>query len=192
MMGLTRQEKEKLVLDLRSQGKTFRQIAKEAQISPRDIKDILNKKAGSEEQSLSISSQAYQLFSQGKTPLEVAIALNLREEDATQYYKEYWNLKHLYNLNQVYEEVKDDGIQHFLSLYKSAKAAGMGIQQVISLLKIANNHLPAVEYRLQELRKEKASLEAGNRNSAILFQDLNDQVITTQKAWTVIMYPVKN
>jgi hypothetical protein len=76
----------------------------------------LNKKAGSEEQSLSISSQAYQLFSQGKTPLEVAIALNLREEDATQYYKEYWNLKHLYNLNQIHEEVKDDGIQHFSKL----------------------------------------------------------------------------
>ena len=52
-MGLTRQDKEKLVLDLRSQGKTFRQIAKEAQISPLHIKDILNK-VEPEEQSMSI------------------------------------------------------------------------------------------------------------------------------------------
>jgi DNA-binding NarL/FixJ family response regulator len=64
MMMLNKQEKEKLVLDLRSQGKTFREIAKEAKISPRDIKDILNKTA-SEEQSTSLSTQAYGLFSQG-------------------------------------------------------------------------------------------------------------------------------
>ena len=61
-MGLSRQEKEKLVLDLRSQGKTFREIAKEAQISPRDIKDILNKTEPVQSQSQSISSQAYNFF----------------------------------------------------------------------------------------------------------------------------------
>jgi DNA-binding CsgD family transcriptional regulator len=77
MMMLNKQEKEKLVLDLRSQGKTFREIAKEAQISPRDIKDILNKTT-SEEQSMSLSTQAYELFSKGKTPLEVAIELKIK------------------------------------------------------------------------------------------------------------------
>jgi DNA-binding CsgD family transcriptional regulator len=51
MMILNRQEKEKLVLDLRSQGKTFREIAKEAQISPRDIKNILNKTVSNQSQS---------------------------------------------------------------------------------------------------------------------------------------------
>jgi DNA-binding CsgD family transcriptional regulator len=77
MMMLNKQEKEKLVLDLRSQGKTFREIAKEAQISPRDIKDILNKTT-SEEQSMSLSTQAYELFSKGKTQLEVAIELKIK------------------------------------------------------------------------------------------------------------------
>jgi hypothetical protein len=86
---------------------------------------------------MSIPSQAYQLFSEGKTPREVAIELNERESGVTQYYKGYWKLKHMYDLNQVYEEVKDDGIQHFLSLYKSAKAVGMGIQHVNRLLNIA-------------------------------------------------------
>jgi hypothetical protein len=49
-----------------------------------------------------------QSFSDTKTPLEVAIALNLKESEATQFYKEYWKLKQLHNLNMVYEEVKDD------------------------------------------------------------------------------------
>ena len=43
MSILTRQEIEKLVLDLYNQGKTYREISKEARISPRDIGIILNK-----------------------------------------------------------------------------------------------------------------------------------------------------
>ena len=57
---------------------------------------------------LSLAAQAYKLFSEGKTALGVAIALNLGESEATKFYKEYWNLKQLQNLNMVYEEIKDD------------------------------------------------------------------------------------
>jgi DNA-directed RNA polymerase specialized sigma subunit len=44
MTIITRQEKERLVLELyHNQGKTYREIAKEARISPHDIGIILNK-----------------------------------------------------------------------------------------------------------------------------------------------------
>jgi DNA-binding NarL/FixJ family response regulator len=43
MMVLTREEKERRVLDLYSQGRTYREIAKEARISPRDIGIIVRK-----------------------------------------------------------------------------------------------------------------------------------------------------
>src|ERR687890_280041 len=123
MSIITRQERERLVLELYyNQGKTYREISKEARISPRDIGVILNKVveektegekeeqdnsgAGTnqqeEQQLLSLSTQAYKLFFEGKTPLEVAIELNLRESDATKFCKEYWNLKELQNLNMVY------------------------------------------------------------------------------------------
>jgi DNA-binding NarL/FixJ family response regulator len=39
----TRQERERVVLDLYNQGKTIREIAKEARMSFRDIGVILNK-----------------------------------------------------------------------------------------------------------------------------------------------------
>jgi transposase len=105
----TRQERERLVIDLYyNQGKTYREISKEARISPRDIAVILNKaveeknreqqqdhnsgeKNRNQEQQQphqSLSAQAYKLFSEDKTPLEVAIALNLRESEATKFYKE--------------------------------------------------------------------------------------------------------
>src|SRR5918995_6732828 len=121
MSIMTRQERERLVLDLYNQGKNIREIAKEVRMSFRDIGVILNKaleekkSEGSKEEQdnieseknqerLSLSSQAYKLFSDRKTPLEVAIALILRESEATKFYKEYWKLKQLHNLDMVYEE----------------------------------------------------------------------------------------
>jgi transposase len=137
MTILTRQERERLVLELYNQGKTIREIAKEVRMSFRDIGVILNKaveekverlKEQHEEiQQLSVSSQAYKLFSDRKTPLEVAIALNLKESEVTEFYKEYWKLKQLHNLNVVYEDLKGD-IDPFLKLHKLAKRKGMGVK----------------------------------------------------------------
>ncbi|MGB7635350.1 MAG: hypothetical protein WBL68_16645 [Nitrososphaeraceae archaeon] len=49
-----------------------------------------------------------QLFSDRKTPLEVAIELNVGESEVTKFYREYWKLKKLHNLNMVYEELRGD------------------------------------------------------------------------------------
>ena len=62
MTSLLGQEKEELVLDLYyNQKKTYREIAKEARISPRDIGMILNK-ASRESESMSVASQAYKML----------------------------------------------------------------------------------------------------------------------------------
>ena len=90
---LSRQEKERLVVDLYNQGKTIRDIAKDLRMSFRDIGSILKKASGEKEEkqdikeSLSPSTQAYRLFSKGKTPIEVAIALNLSESETTKFYR---------------------------------------------------------------------------------------------------------
>jgi hypothetical protein len=201
---MTRQERERLVLDLYyNQGKTYRQIAKEARISPRDIGVILNKALeekteGSKEQQdndkaeqyqekkqrqLSLSSQAYKLFSDRKTPLEVAIALNLKESEATKFYKEYWKLKQLHNLKMVYEELKGD-IDPFLRLYKLSQAKGMGVKQVVDLLTIANNDLPAIEERIKRLRNDISMLQFQRRVDERNLCQLNNQIAATTKLLT--------
>ena len=104
METLNRQEIEDLIVDLfYNQKKTYREIQKIARKSPRDIKAILNN-VDPGRSSLSTSSQAYKLFSEDKTPNEVAIRLNIREPDATQLYTEYWRLNQLYELDQIYQE----------------------------------------------------------------------------------------
>jgi hypothetical protein len=152
MTTLTRQAKEMLVLDLYlyyNRDKTYRQIAKEARICPRDIKTI-DKKAKEVElsQSTSISSQAFNLFLQGKTPIQVAIMLNLREPEVHELYKQYWSLQQLDDLYQVYERVKD-GIASFVELYRLIQVSGMDLKHVKRLLEVANGELSKVEVTIK-------------------------------------------
>jgi hypothetical protein len=182
MMALTRQEKEKLVLDLYyNQNKSYHQIAKEARICPRDIKAILEKpvKAMELKESMSVSSQAYKLFSERRTLAQVAIALNLREPEVNKFYLEYCKLTQLESLCRIYDKIKDD-IYPFLRLYTLSKVARIDTQDVVRLLTIANNDLPSVEYRYERLKREEASLQAGNHNSARTLQELSDLISTTQ------------
>jgi hypothetical protein len=159
-------------------------------MSFRDIGAILNKtfveKAeGSKEQQeeiqqLSVSSQAYKLFSERKTPLEVAIELNLGESEATKLYKEYWKLKQLHNLNMVYEETKGD-IEPFLKLYKLAKRKGIGVKQVVDILAIANNDLPALEWRFKRLGNDMSMLQFQKRIDERNLYQLNNKIAATTK-----------
>jgi transcriptional regulator len=113
-MVLSRQEREILVLDLYNQGKNTREIAQEARMSFSAIGAILKRaeeeKETNKEQTEKISqaAQSYKLFSDGESPVDVAIALNLRQAEVTEFYREYRKLKQLYDLSQVYQEIKDD------------------------------------------------------------------------------------
>ena len=92
------------------------------------------------------------MFSEGKTPLEVAIELNLKEREATRYYREYWKLSQMHSLHTVYEEIGDD-IIHLLKVYRKIREAGMRVDQAINLIKNANNDLPTLEEKYQKAKK---------------------------------------
>jgi hypothetical protein len=162
---LTRQNKEKLVIDLYNQGKTIRDIAKELRMSFRDIGTILKKTSGEMEQkqendkpSSSPSAQAYRLFSEGKLPIEVAIALNLDEFETRRLYEEYLDLMQMHDLKNVHDEIGSD-VVHFLQLYRLSKKERMNPQCIVSLLKIANNDLPELERKYHRLKRDIVLLE---------------------------------
>src|SRR5215208_6113572 len=129
---------------------TIREISKKARISFRDISIILKKASGEMEdkqnikESLSPSAQAYRLFSKGKSPLDVAVALNLSEEETLKYYEEYLNLKQMDELKTVYDEIGGDTV-HFLKLYRLSKSAHMSPIHVVNLLQVSNEYLPFLE-----------------------------------------------
>jgi transposase-like protein len=81
------EERKERVIDLYyNHGKTTCEIAKIERMSIRDISAIRKEEEEARRQKnkdQEQSSKAYKLFSEGKQPVEVAIALNLREPEAT-------------------------------------------------------------------------------------------------------------
>jgi transcriptional regulator len=169
---LTRQEKEKLVIELYNQGKTIRDIAKELRLSFRDIGTILRRASGEieekqdKEQSslLSPSTQAYRLFSEGKTPIEAAIELDLSESEISKFYEEYLNLDQMHDLKMVHDEIGSN-IVHFLQLYRLSKKERMNPQHIVSLLKIASNDLSELERRYHRLKRDTVLLDLEKQKS---------------------------
>src|SRR5918996_6309065 len=134
---MDKKQKEALVLALAKKGKTYREITKEAGVSPNTIKAVLNR-AGLDE-SASISSRAFELFSGGKTPLEVAITLNLEAKEAIRYHQEYFMLLGCTEFTKVYLQIKDNPWP-YVNLVQITQNARMSDCEVMELLKIANGN----------------------------------------------------
>ena len=156
---MNKKQKEDLVLALAEKGETYREITKKAGVSPSTIKAVLNR-AG-----LDIHSRAFELFSEGKTPLQVAITLNLEAEKALQYHQQYFMLLGCTEFTKVYLRIKDNPWA-YVNLVQLIQNAGMGNDEVVELLKIAKGHLPRVKLEYDRLKAELNSLEVEKSNSA--------------------------
>jgi chromosome segregation ATPase len=96
---------------------------------------------------------------EGKTLVQVAIILNLREPEITKLYKEYCKLNRRDILNLIDKETNGKlGI--FLKLYKQLiKKKGMTIEQVGNIVEIAIHKLPHMESLYKQLKDEVDKLQ---------------------------------
>lgn len=102
---LNKNEKEEMVIKLLDQGRTIRQIAAEAHISFKDIGVIARKLKGENEVSSSpksLETQALSLFAEGKSQIDVIIALDLSSRKVTQIYKEFLRLNMMQKFVNLY------------------------------------------------------------------------------------------
>jgi peptidoglycan hydrolase CwlO-like protein len=83
----------------------------------------------------------------------------------------------------VYEEIRGN-IEPFLKLYKLSKAKGMGVKQVINLLEMSNNDLPAIEERFKTLRYDISTLQIRKHTLERNLYQLNNQIASTTKLLT--------
>ena len=175
---MDRKQKEAFVLALYEKGKTYRQITKEAGVSPNTIKAIVNK-AGLDQMS-SISSRVFELYSQQKTPLQVTITLGLKSEDAIRYHQEYFMLLGLTEFTKIYLQIKDNPWP-YVNLARLVHNAKMGDGEVVELLKIANGYLPRVRLEYDRLKAELNSLKAEVNNSVRIYQGFCDRNLEMNK-----------
>jgi predicted transcriptional regulator len=182
---MNKKQKEALVLALAEKGETYREITKKAGVSPNTIKAVLNK-AGLDEFT-SMSSRVFELYVQQKTPLEVAIELNLEADKAIHYYHEYFKLLCITEFTRIYLQIKDNPWP-FVNLVKLIQNSGMSDVEVVELLRIANKYLPRIRLEYDRVKEEinssKAELnswKAELNNTARLYQQFVDRNIELRK-----------
>jgi hypothetical protein len=162
-MVLSRQEKEKMVLDLYyNRGYTYKQLTRELRMSPNQLREIIkrhedkNDAIANKKKMLSLSSQAYKLFLEGKTNVEVAIKLDLPQEQVTQFRLEYWRLQNQNKLESLYMVTKGK-VSRLWELYKELVInRGMSIEAVAKVVDIDLNRLPEMEMILEQTTKAVA------------------------------------
>ncbi|MGH9982602.1 MAG: hypothetical protein ACRD8W_01440 [Nitrososphaeraceae archaeon] len=175
---MDKKQKEALVLALAEKGKTYREITKEAGVSPNTVKAVLNR--ASLDESTSISSRAFELFSEGKTPLQVAITLNLEAKEVIRYHQEYFMLLGCTEFTKVYLQIKDNPWP-YVNLVQITQNARMSDCEVMELLKISNGYLPRVRLEYDRLKAEINSLEAEKCNSVRIYQHFCDRNLALKK-----------
>jgi archaellum component FlaC len=195
-------EKEKLIVALRREGKNYREIAKEIQISIRDIKPILDKYGfnsigldrghtnyrddGNGSMIVAVSSRAYELFSEGQLPLEVSIALNIEGPKALDLHKEYLDLKHMGSFSKMYKDVGND-LPDFIKFYQGAKRHSKDIAQMMNYLRIFSDDLPAVQKQYEALKRKTNALQIENNEGETQRQDIENQVAVSSELLRTII-----
>jgi transposase-like protein len=162
-MVLSREEKEKMVLDLYyNRGYTYKQLTRELRMSPNQLREIIkrheekNDAIANKKKELSLSSQAYKLFYEGKNNVEVAIKLDLPQDPVTQFRLEYWRLQNQDKLETLHIVTKGK-VSRLWKLYKELVInRGMSIEAVANIVDIDLNRLPDMEARLEETNKAVA------------------------------------
>ena len=145
-MDLTVKEKEKYVLKLREEDKTYRDIAHELRMSPREISKILKKAKGEIEEKerkkivLSNTARALQLFKRGKSPTEVAIKLDLSPQEAQSLYLDYLSLNNLHHFVETFKEFDKSSLQDFIDYYYFMKENGIDKKEIVEAIKISNDY----------------------------------------------------
>jgi hypothetical protein len=189
-MLLGRKEKENLVIKLTLEGKTTREIAKQAHISLKDIGKIQHKLIGDEHpserekqiqqaeqekqkrKSLSPYAQAFQMFKDRRALADVAIELDIKSSAVLDFYHDYLSLLRMNSLVTIYKELKKD-FPILLHLYHRIKEEGLSKQDITDLLqnhnklidlneqvKLYNNHIREQQIKIQELAQSINKLNA--------------------------------
>jgi hypothetical protein len=194
---LNKKEKEELVVKLHQENKTIRQIAEIVHMSFKDIGTITRRIDGGNNDKCidtklsnkSKATQALYLFENGKTPIEIAIELDISYSEVIDLQLEFWALKELYDLPLVYHELKHD-FDSFLKLFKILKKNKiLNERDIYRILRYAGHDLPSLENKIRKLISDVTKLEFQKKdlNNTIMLQraqlsDLGQAIIQYQTA----------
>jgi hypothetical protein len=117
-------EIDEAIVQLHSEGKTMREISKMIHKNFTYIGAVLKKRFPEEytdSRPLNRETQALKLFTEKRTPTQVAIELGSSTDETEKYYTNFWRLEDLYELYNIYIDYHRNlrEFLHFLNQLRS-------------------------------------------------------------------------
>jgi hypothetical protein len=124
---------------------------------------------------LSLSFQAYKLFSEGKNNVQVAIKMDLPQEQITQFRLEYWRLQNQDELESLYMLAKGE-VSVLWTIYKELIIIGrMSIEEVARVISTG------LLYQLSRLYKELVIKRGMSIEEVAAVVDINLNILPDMK-----------
>lgn len=159
MTVLTLKQKEEKVIELLNKGISIRDIAKEVKMSFSDIGGIKRKLNGEDtvqKKRPSINSQAFQLFLENKTMVDVAIMLNLSTNDVIKIHSEFLLLQNRAKMAAILDENKEN-VNALLRIHNYIISNKMNIKQLCDKIS-AEKENDKLKEEIENIRYEKDKL----------------------------------
>ena len=161
---LSTKDKENMVIDLLGKGYTLMDIAKSAHVSFSYVgkirKVVLGEVDDDKEVSkpLSVPSQAFKLFLDGKPPVEVAIIVDLDTQEVLRMFHDYLMLQNMHRVVMILKEHKGD-LAPFLKLFHHIKENKTRVKDIRYAVDNVNK-INALEQRKESIIKEVELIES--------------------------------
>jgi hypothetical protein len=128
--------KEGKIIEMHYHGFTYDQIAKELHVAPNHISSVIKAERMRviKEKRDAQNALALQLFSEGKSPLDICINLAISTDEALRMHNDYLELTSRGKLTEMHEELGED-LPNLISLYETMKNAGIPQEDIIELSK---------------------------------------------------------
>jgi hypothetical protein len=151
-------EKEKLVIDLLKKGYKTREIAKMANVSNTTVtktRQKIKKNANEEKNEiknkpLSVPSQAFNLFQEGKSVVQVTTGLDLTTDEALKIHSDYLTLRHMGKASRILMEHRKD-LGAYLKLFEYLDGNNVKVKDLNYAVDMAQN--------IDNMKREKSHLE---------------------------------
>ncbi|MGB7957189.1 MAG: hypothetical protein WCF23_24710, partial [Candidatus Nitrosopolaris sp.] len=120
-------------------------------------------------------TQAIKLFSEGKKLVEVVIALDIPPDEVRAIYRDFCGLDNMHQLDEVYDEI-EDYLPSLSGLHRMVKSQGMGEQEIVNVLKLANdNGIQFLQEKVDYLRNHLRNLEIEVKNKEYNLSTLDNR-----------------
>jgi exonuclease VII small subunit len=127
-------------------------------------------------------TKALYLLSIGKTPLDVAVELDLPASQVHEIQLEFWSLNELHDLVFLYDEIKYY-LPSFIKLFHTLKRNKLlGGDRITKFLRYADHDLPVLENKIQKLSSDAIDLEWKKQQTQEIVTILNASILQLKKS----------